>query len=89
MHRRAWLPPSVAWLFAPRDNAYDVGGWYFELPEDAAGLPALEVHPHIMVLLAGLRYVMLLCWALENIKNTTKERGQMCAGDVLLLCAAA
>lgn len=53
--RRAWLPPSASWLFAPRNHAYDVGGWYFELPEDDAGLPAPDLHPHMVVLLAALR----------------------------------
>jgi len=28
--RRAWLPPSAAWLFPPRSAAHDSGGWYFE-----------------------------------------------------------
>jgi hypothetical protein len=28
---RAWLPPSDAWLFAPRSRDHDIGGWYFEL----------------------------------------------------------
>lgn len=29
---RAWVPPSDLWLFAPRSDDHDSGGWYFELP---------------------------------------------------------
>ena len=32
---RAWVPPSDLWLFAPRSDDHDAGGWYFELPPGA------------------------------------------------------
>ena len=34
---RAWVPPSDLWLFAPRSDDHDGGGWYFELPPGPPG----------------------------------------------------
>ena len=34
---RAWVPPSDLWLFAPRSDDHDAGGWYFELPPGPPG----------------------------------------------------
>ena len=28
--KRAWLPPSAAWLFPPRCATHTTGGWYIE-----------------------------------------------------------
>lgn len=31
---RAWLPSSMFWMFEPRDNKFDGGGWYIENNRD-------------------------------------------------------
>ena len=39
---RAWVPPADFWLVAPRSDAHDGGGWYFELPPGAPDIHEVD-----------------------------------------------
>jgi hypothetical protein len=51
---RAWLPPSSLWLFAPREETHNVGGWSFEFYDHRAPRQQRgKLHPAVLVLLAA------------------------------------
>lgn len=54
--KRAWLPPSSTWLFPPRAETHDVGGWYFEWEgyDNQEDADANWVDPPVFILFAAL-----------------------------------
>lgn len=52
---RAWVPPSRTWLFPPRCETHDVGGWCFEWEGPSQGvIREGGLPPEAFVLLVGL-----------------------------------
>ena len=51
--RRAWLPPSAVWLFAPRSYSHDIGGWYVEWVGERCRQHPAWLHPAVIVLAAA------------------------------------
>ncbi|KAK9844451.1 hypothetical protein WJX74_002691 [Apatococcus lobatus] len=51
--KRAALPPSSLWLFPPRSQQHQTGGWYFEWTGHTRSSEKWWVHPAVFILTAA------------------------------------
>eukprot|EP00879_Flechtneria_rotunda_P020746 GHRR01021836.1.p1 GENE.GHRR01021836.1~~GHRR01021836.1.p1 ORF type:complete len:703 (+),score=305.32 GHRR01021836.1:429-2537(+) len=56
--QRRWMPPSSTWLFPPRTDSHDIGGWVIEWEGYKHRQRSGWLHPALYVLVAG-------CYSIE------------------------
>jgi hypothetical protein len=81
--QRAWLPPSALWLFQPRLQSHDVGGWTIESPFRAP--PAASQSQSLPPPGHELRVVMALVAAFHTLDRERGRHGGMLGGLARML----
>uniref|UniRef100_A0A061R9Y8 Heat shock protein binding n=1 Tax=Tetraselmis sp. GSL018 TaxID=582737 RepID=A0A061R9Y8_9CHLO len=72
---RAWLPPSALWLFRPRAETHDTGGWYFERYTECSPYGRRGSH-RLEPLLPAAVHVLIAAYETLDEEELTRSSGR-------------